>query len=106
MPNGDRSVTFYLKTGRQYFVILASIVVSIAFFVQLVQFIRYSKHKSKLKLAELYEQAERVEAEAQKEKDRYESYRNDANLISRELNRSLAEMMRIDPYGKHSSALQ
>ena len=106
MPNGDRSVTFYLKNGRQYFVILASIVVSIAFFVQLVQFIRYSKHKSKLRLAELYEQAERVEAEAQKEKDRYESYRNDANLISRELNRSLAEMMRIDPYGKHSSALQ
>lgn len=103
--NGDTFVTFYLRNGRTYFVIMASIVSAIALAVLLVQFIRYSKHKSALRLGEMYDQAERVEAEAQKEKDRYESYRNDANLISRNLNRSLAEIIRIDPYGKQSSAL-
>ena len=98
LNNGDRYISFYLKNGRTYFAILASILSVIGLLVAVIQTLRIRKRVKESRISDMYEQVELIEADAKKDKSEYDAYRKDANLIARDLNRSLAELMKIDPY--------
>jgi len=98
LNNGDRYISFYLRNGRTYFAILASILSVIGLIVVVIQILRIRKRVKESRISDMYEQVELIEADAKKDKSEYDAYRKDANLIARDLNRSLAELMKIDPY--------
>lgn len=100
LNNGDRYISFYLRNGRTYFAILASILSVIGVLVLIVQILRLRKRIRDSKISDMYDQVELIEADAQKDKSEYDAYRKDANTIAHDLNKILAKMMKIDPYVK------